>query len=102
MVRRAILPTSTHFAPLPTLQPKHKNHGRVRKVFELRDSSELVPRVPPQSRGDGDVLLAIDRISHRRRVETGADIDPPKLLQGRVVESHDGAVEQRRYDEPAA
>src|SRR5205085_656878 len=39
----------------------------------------------PAAKGQGDVLLAIDRIGHRRPGEGGPGLEAPKLLHGVLV-----------------
>ena len=81
--------------------PEHEDHGRVGQMPHLRRARELVLGVPEQAGGNRDILLAVDRIGHRRRIEAGADIDLPQLLERLVVERHDRAVEQRRDHDAA-
>src|SRR4029450_211801 len=82
-------------------QSEHEDHRRIAEVLHLGRTRQLVPGVAEQAGRNGDVLLAVDRIAHRRRVEAGADIDAPELLQRLVVERDDRAVKERRDHDAA-
>src|SRR5258707_15550841 len=65
----------------PTLpsQTEHEDHrGAAAEVALLRRGRKPAHGVAGEAGGDGDVLLAIDRVGHRRRVDAGADIEAPQ------------------------
>ncbi len=76
------------------LQPEHVEHCRPRHVAQFRSPGD--PRLgigdlsrwphAARTRRDRDVLLAVDRIGHGRRVEARADIDPPQHIERLVIE----------------
>src|SRR5262249_11499829 len=62
------------------LQAEDVEHVRDCHVLELRHLRE---NVVTQARADqhGDILLAVDRIGDRGRIDAGANIEAPHLLQ---------------------
>src|SRR5215813_5179283 len=49
-------------------------------MFELRGVGDHVGR-HPRAGEHGDVLLAVDRVGDRRRIDAGPDVDAPELLE---------------------
>src|SRR5882672_11525955 len=86
----------------PPLQPKHVKHSGVALFLEFRRVGQGALAQRARSRGDRDILLAVDLEAHGRRCEAGADIYLPQLLERGVVESRDRAVEQGEEYEAAA
>ena len=82
-------------------QPEHEDHRGLRQVAHFHRTRQLVAGIAEQAGGDGDVLLAADRIGHGRGIEAGARIDLPQLFEGFIVDREDGAVDQRRDDDAA-
>src|SRR5258708_26034525 len=90
------------------LQPEHVEHCRLRHFAQFRSPGD--PRLgigdlsrwphAARTRRDCDVLLAVYRIGHGRRVDARADIDPPQHIQRLVIEGDDRTVEQRRHHDP--
>ena len=63
-------------------QPEHVQHRGASTMF--LSSGALAQRRVALARADqhGDVLLAVDRVGDRRRVDAGAGVEAPHLLQG--------------------
>ncbi len=98
MVRAFAHPTSGHRRS----QPEYEQHGRVRQCFHLGRACEFGAADDADAGCDGDVLLAVDHVGHRRGDEARADVDLPELLEALVVVSDDGAVEQCGHHDAAA
>ena len=84
------------------LQPEHVEHGRLRHLAQFgrpRDPRLGIGNLAgwphaAQARRDRDVLLAVHRIGHGRRVDARAHIDLSQHIERLVVEGNDRAVDQ--------
>src|SRR5262249_6102684 len=96
-IEKSISLRSTHPTKQPAaLQCKLKKHRRaLAEIALFRRGREPAHRVAREPGGDGEVLPAVDRICHRRRVDAGADVEAPQFFKGLVVERHDRAFDQR-------
>jgi hypothetical protein len=70
-------------------------------VIELEGILKLGLGHRTWSRGDGEILPAVDLEGHGGCREARPHIDLPQLFQSIVVEGGNGAVEQRKEDQPA-
>src|SRR5438045_1545978 len=75
-----------------SLEAEHVEHRGGRSVLQFRRVLEEGDRL---ARADehGDVLLAVDRVADRRRVDAGANAEAPDLLQGLGVMRGQRAVQ---------
>src|SRR5579871_3926985 len=76
----------------PRSQAEHEQHRRGRRVFQLRRKRNDVLGLA-RSYQDRDVLLPVHRIADRRRIDAGADVETPHLLEGFGVVGREGAVD---------
>src|SRR5262249_39717058 len=76
-------------------------HRCVALLLEFRREDKLALGRRARSRGDRDILLAVELECHWWRGKAGPDIDPPQLLERGVVEGRDGAVQQCEEHKPA-
>src|SRR5208337_2647424 len=72
-------------------EPEHIEHGGGRCVLQLRGHSRDERRLP-RPHEHGNVLLAVDGVAHSRRVDAGADIEAPQLLQAFGIVRRERAV----------
>src|SRR5581483_11127754 len=80
---------------------EHEQHRSRRGHLELgRERKDRVRLLRADQ--DGNVLLAVDCVGHRRRVHTGAKIDAPKLLQRFGIVGRERAVDMAGEDEVAS
>src|SRR5262249_11491218 len=81
-----------------SLQREHEQKRLVALLPELRNELVLAAGTRAQAGQNRDILLAVDLERHGRRIEAGADIDLPKLLQRHVVIGREGPIgETREY-----
>src|SRR5580700_1145062 len=81
-------------------EAENEQHGRRRGVFQRRIVLHDERRLPRASQ-NGDVLLAVHRITDGRRIDAGADAKAPSLLQGLGVVCGEGSVWLAEEDEIA-
>src|SRR3984957_9339749 len=77
---------------------KHEQHGRRRRIFQRRVVLHDERRLPRTGQYR-DVLLAIHRIAHRRRIDAGADAKTPSLLQGFGVIRRESSIRLAEEDQ---
>src|SRR6266849_4286883 len=73
------------------LKAEHEEHRCRRSVFQLRRKRNDILRLT-RAYQYGDILLAVHRITYRRRIDAGADIEGPQLLESFGVVSTEAAV----------
>src|SRR6516162_2273138 len=66
-------------------EAEHKQHRRVLHVFERRRFAQEVPGLNVPANQHRDILLAVDRIGHRRRRAERAGVETPQRLQCLIV-----------------